>query len=440
MQQPVFLRENQICMKTPFGTSFPLQARRSVLVLKERMSSSRFLSVVFFAATALASFTPGLNAQKYADGGRIDAEVQNRNVRSVAIASPDANLRALAERAFALHGGFNVVPQSRAGFVFTFTPAGQNAVQLTISSGSAPFTQVVRGSSMEDALLRACDLAVAKTTGLPGFFAGKVAFVNNRSGHREIYQSDLLFRNVNQVTNDKSNSINPHLSPDGNRLMYTGYYRTGFPDLLIVDLRTNRRTTFASYQGVNTGGAFSPNGQQVAMILSSPGNAELYVSSAQGGTPKRLTHTPRSVEANPTFSPDGTQLAFVSDRTGVPQIYTMPAAGGQARRVPTNISNFCTEPVWNPRVPSQLAFTAAVAGRFQIALYDAKTGQSRWLTNAPAGAREPIWLRDGRHIIYTESRTPTAHTLYLLDTETGKRTRLVDDARFGSSGMATYAY
>lgn len=403
------------------------------------MSSRRLLSVVFFAAV-LATFTSGLNAQQYAEGGRIDASAASRNVRSIAIASPDATLKALAERAFALHGGFNLVPQARAGFVFTFVPAGSNAVQLTISSGSAPFTQIVQGSSLDDALLRACDLAVAKTTGQPGFFAGKIAFVNNRTGHREIYQSDLLFRNVSQVTNDKAISINPHFSPDGNRIIYTGYYRTGFPDLLIVDLRTHRRTPFASYQGVNTGGVFSPNGQQVAMILSSPGNAELYVSSAQGGAPKRLTNTPRSVEANPTFSPDGTQIAFVSDRTGVPQIYTIPANGGNARRVPTNISNYCAEPVWNPRVPSQIAFTAAVAGRFQIALYDAKTGQSRWLTNAAGGAREPVWLRDGRHIVYTEHRDATHYTLYLLDAETGKRTRLVDNARFGNSGMATYAY
>lgn len=409
-----------------------------MLVLVVPMIRSHILSVVFSATVLLAAVAPGLHAQ-VVQGGAIDRTVE-RNVRPVAISSPDANLRRLAEQAFALHGGFRVVPQNQAGFVFSFVPAGSNAVQLTISSGSSPFTQVVQGRSLDDALLRACDLAVAKTLGTPGFFAGKVAFVGDRTGKREIYQSDMLFRNVAQVTNDKSISINPHLSPDGNRLIYTGYYRTGFPDLLIVDLRSNRRTPLASYQGLNTGGAFSPDGQQVAMILSSPGNAELYVGSAQGGAPRRLTNTPRSAEANPSFSPDGKHIVFASDRTGSPLIYTMPANGGNATRVPINISGYCTEPSWNPRNTSQIVFTGRTNNRFQIGLYDAKTGQSRFLTNAAGGAREAVWLRDGRHIMYTEYQDARKHSLYVMDTETGKRTRLLDSARFGNSGMPTFAY
>ena len=95
---------------------------------------------------------------------------------------------------------------------------------------------------------------------------GKLAFVAQNGKQQEIYTSDLFFRNVRRLTRDGSYSQHPRWSPDGRKLLYTGYYRTGFPDIFLIDLDTGRRVTIAQYKGLNTGATFSPNGQAMAMV------------------------------------------------------------------------------------------------------------------------------------------------------------------------------
>ncbi len=361
-------------------------------------------------------------------------------VRPVAVIAQPQELAPLMRRAFTIHGGFTVVETAKADFTFRFDGIDAKTVRLSIQSGSpatTQFAQDVRGESQAAAALRAADLAVAKTLGIPGFFGGKLAFVNERTGKREIYTGDLFFQNVSQLTRDNNNSIMPRWSPDGSRILYTGYYRSGFPDIFEIDLRSGRRTPFASYSGSNTGAVFSPDGRNVAMILSSPGNPELFVSDSAGRNPRRLTRNDH-VEATPTWSPDGRRIIVVNDGLGGPQLFVIGVEGGQLQRVPTNISGYCAEPNWNPVDPNLVVFTAAVRGQYQLALYDFSTRQSRWLTQGRETHVEPVWLNDGRHVICTQRR-PNANQLVLLDTVTGNRVML-HAAGFGSTSQAAFVY
>src|SRR5437899_7830855 len=45
----------------------------------------------------------------------------------------------------------------------------------------------------------------------------QIAFVSDRTGHNEIYVMDAAGGDVRKVTNDKSDDIHPHWSPDGQR-------------------------------------------------------------------------------------------------------------------------------------------------------------------------------------------------------------------------------
>ena len=77
--------------------------------------------------------------------------------------------------AFSTHGGFRVVKPGQGTFTFIINPAASNAVTLKIQSGRPAVTQLeetVRGNSLRDAALRAADLAILRTTGKPGYFAG----------------------------------------------------------------------------------------------------------------------------------------------------------------------------------------------------------------------------------------------------------------------------
>ena len=343
--------------------------------------------------------------------------------KSVQIAgSPE--LVGLASTAFRTHGAFRVVG-SGAAYKVDFSAAGGNEVRVDITTGNPPhtvFSQTTAGANMRNALLRAADLAVEQLTGLKGYFAGKLAFISDRTGHSEVYTSDLFFGEVSQITRDRADALAPRWSPEGGRIIYTSFFRGGTPDIYIIDTRSGVRTTFASFKGTNSGAHFSPDGSQVAAVLSAGGNQEVFVGQPAGRGFRRLTNSP-SVKASPVWSPDGSRLLFTCDRDGRAQLFLMSAAGGTMSRVPTSISGYCAEPDWSTAKPSLIAFTAAQGAAFEVAIYDVNAGTHRFVTKGPGDGIEPCWLADGRHLIYT-ARSAGTRRLMIVDTETGKTTAL----------------
>ena len=300
---------------------------------------------------------------------------------------------------------------------------GASGVNLKIGSGGKTLWEgAFEGVTQRDALYAAADTAVSKTLGIPGFFQSTLAFISDRTGHAEVYKADILFQAVRQLTRDRSQCLSPNLSPDGKVLLYTSFHGNGFPDIYRIDLVTGKRSLFAGFRGTNTGATFSPDGRSVAMILSGSGNSEVYISNAEGHQMRRLTRSD-SLEAGPTWAPDGRRVAFTSDQLGGPQIYAMDARGRSMSRVRTDISRNCSEPAWNPRDASQIAFTAAVAGEFEVAVYSFTENRSKIISKGAGDAVHPAWLNDGRHLVYTE-RTSRYSRLMILDTLTGKRSRL----------------
>ncbi|WP_415908254.1 biopolymer transporter Tol [Oleiharenicola sp. Vm1] len=353
---------------------------------------------------------------------------------AVSVSAGSAELQSLALQAFNAHGKFRLV-QSGGAFAIRFDSAGANQVTVTVSQrGSAIFTQTVAGTSTRNALLKAADAAVTKTTGLPGIFAGKLAFVTDRGGQQTIMTSDLFFGEVLSHPVQGKNIIGPRWSPDGSRIIFTSY-RTGFPDIYLLNLRTRSLDTLVSFKGTNSGGRFSPDGSRLAMVLSGEGNPEIYVGNAQGRQIKRLTNN-QSVEASPAWSPDGSRLVFTSDAAGGPQLYVMPAGGGQMSRLTTNLSRYCAEPDWSRADPNKVVFTAGIGRGYQIGVYDFSARTAKQVSKAPYDAVEPVWCADGRHVVCT-FRTATNRALFLLDTETGKATRLSPNAA-GNAWNAAY--
>lgn len=369
-------------------------------------------------------FTLGLSSlvAQVRDIGPVVVETNIQTI-PVRVSGSTAELDRLANVAFESHGRYRRVTSGQQ-FDIRFTAAAGNAVQVDVlRGGSAVISQTVSGSSQRNALLRAADVAVRATSNLPGFFASKLTFISERTGRKEVYTGDLFFGEVKQITNDRAEAMTPRWAPDGRRIIYTSFLRNGFPDIYLVDLNSMQRTTFVSFKGTNSSARFSPSGQQVTMVLSGEGNPEVYVSNAQGRQVSRRTRT-SAVEASPSFSPDGSRIVYTSDVAGGPQLYVMPAAGGSAQRLPTNISGYCAEPDWSRGDPNKIAFTMRIGRGYQIGVFDLATrAPAKQVSKAPVDAIEPGWLADGRHLLYT-SRAANSRSIWLLDTESGKATRI----------------
>jgi TolB protein len=391
-------------------------------------------SLPFFAlALALALAAPAL-AQR--DIGEVEVVADNRTI-PVRVSGATAEMNALALQAFGSHGRYHLVA---SGYLFdiAFSPAGPASVRVDISRGFGGGTvasEVASGSSMREALLAAADIAVARTNGLGlrGFFASRLVFIGKRTGHEEIYTSDLFFGDVKQITHDRAIAMTPRWAPDGEKVIYTSFFRSGFPDIFVIDLGTYQRTTFVSFKGTNSGAHYSPDGRQVAMVLSGEGEPEIYVSNAYGRGVSRRTRS-EATKASPCWSPDGSRLIFAMGDPN-PQLYVMPAGGGYPQRVSYKSSSYCAEPDWSRANPDKVAFTMRNGRNYQIGVLTLSQQQGEQVSKAPFDGMEPSWLPDGRHLVYT-AVTPYASRVCLLDTETGKSTPL-SPSSFGPTLQAS---
>jgi TolB protein len=376
---------------------------------------TKFLTLLLsFAAIAIP-----LSAQR--NIGEVDVVVNGQTL-PVRVSANTPDLNALALQAFGAHGRYRLVASGYSYDIrFSLVGAAEVRVDIARGPGDEPVaSEVVRGTGARNALLRAADVAVERTNGLGlrGFFAARLACIGERTGHDEIYVGDLFFGGLREITRDNAITMTPRWSPDGSKILYTSYYHSGFPDIFQIDLNTLERSTFVSFRGTNSGAHYSPDGRQVAMVLTGEGTPEIYVSNAQGHMVSRRTRLD-STKASPCWSPDGSRIVFASGNPS-PQLYLISAAGGPMRRLTYGISNYCAEPDWSRGDPNKIAFTMAEGGpRYQIAVYDFSTNESAKVSNASFDGIEPCWLADGRHLVYTARNAHTSR-LCILDTVTGR--------------------
>jgi TolB protein len=265
------------------------------------------------------------------------------------------------------------------------------------------------------------DDIVEAVTGHKGMASMRIVLVGNRTGKKELYLCDSDGGSARQLTGEKNIVVGPTWGPDGNSIVYTSYIRD-FPDVYRIDLQRNRRELLAGYGGLNTGAAISPDGSELALILSKDGNPELYIKNLRSGQLTRLTATPRATEASPSWSPDGRTLVYVSDSSGRPQLYLIARTGGSPRR----ISSRGTEniaPDWGAN--GLIACSSRSGGQYLIAVIQPANGQTVYLPVDGADYEDPSWAPDGRHIVAARSVNYRS-SLYLLDTVSDRPVALLD--------------
>jgi TolB protein len=392
---------------------FAIAIRRSRVFLMPNLSRSLLILSLLAAPVLVEAQTRKIGEV------RVDVDANTIPVR-VSASTPD--LQTLANTAFEAHGRYKRVASGHA-YDIKFSAVTPNQVRVDVTRGAAATpvsSDVATGSTPRNALLRAADIAVQKTNGmnLRGFFTARLAFVTQRGSKGDIYASDLFLGEAKRYQ-ENALLLTPRWSPDGSRIIFTSYLRTGAPDIYLLDPISGRKDTFASFRGTNSGARFSPNGQQVAMVLSGEGTPEIYVSNAQGRGVVRKTRS-ENAKSSPCWSPDGSQIVFAMEPG--PQLYVMSVAGGAPRRLSVGFT-YAAEPDWSRTNPGKIACTVRVGSRYQIAVFDMATNTGKVVSKAEFDGVEPSWLADGRHLVYT-ARDRSSSVIAILDTETGKSTRI----------------
>ena len=374
----------------------------------------------------------------------IQAELKKKQV-PIDLGKTPKSLSPLIAKAISAHGGLRLSTPSQSRYSVYFSPLGGGQVKVDISMGTSGLPKklvkslVAEGRSIDQAVLKGCDRMVEAILRVPGFFSGKLCYLSNASGKKEIYVANSLMTSAQPHTSFKKITFNPSWDNLGKGIFFTSN-RKVFNNIYHLDLASRRISTIANYRGSNLRAVQNPINSGVAMILSTSGNPEVWLAATPQSKPKRITRN-KSNESGPCWSSDGRRLIVTSDSRGKPQLYEVSLSAGILTRIPTNVSSHCTEANWNPVDASKVAFTAAVAGGFQIYEYSFNTRTSRALTSGGRHSMQACWANDGRHLFFTERASNGSTRLMVLDTELkGAKPVALHGSNFGNCSQASFHY
>ncbi|MGH9774431.1 MAG: S41 family peptidase [Candidatus Acidiferrales bacterium] len=170
---------------------------------------------------------------------------------------------------------------------------------------------------------------------------------------------------------------------------------------------------------------FSPDGSLIAYTGGYDGNASVYVISAAGGAPRRLTFHP-AADFVAGWTPDGKNILFASARNaytgGLQQLYTVPVGGGFPVQLPLPMAY---EGSYSPD-GTHIAYRHLPHPFGNWKHYRGGTADAVWIANLADSTIEavprtdsndfnPVWAGDK---IYFLSDRSGPETLFVYDTKT----------------------
>ena len=184
--------------------------------------------------------------------------------------------------------------------------------------------------------------------------------------------------------------------------------------------------------GIQSNPYFSPDGKWIAFSGQYGGNTDVYVVSADGGVPERLTYHP-APDTVVGWTPDGKNVLFESTRdsfaSGVANLFTVPVTGGLPTKLPFPLayegsySSKGNEIAYRP-VAFPWGTWSHYRGGTESKIWIAKLSDSSY-EEIPRGdwnEFDPMWVGNK---VYFLSDEKGPFTLYDYDPSAKKETQLI---------------
>jgi dipeptidyl aminopeptidase/acylaminoacyl peptidase len=286
-----------------------------------------------------------------------------------------------------------------------------------------------------------------------------------------------------QLTNAQQSSSGPRWSPDGKRLAFVSA-RDGVPQVWTIDVATNEQKKITNIPTGAGDPVWSPDGRMIAFVSdiypdcatddcnrkrdeqaeSSKVKAKIadrllyrhwvswkegkrthvFIASVETGAARDVT--PGDYDAPPfslggppdyAFSPDSKELVFARNTDKVEatstngDLFIVPVTGGEAQRITGKNLAADLSPVYSPdgrfiayRAQARAGFES---DRWQLMLYDRKSGQTRSLTEKLDTSVESITFAPDGQKIYLTGLERGRQLVYSVPTAGGEVVKLITD-------------
>lgn len=239
----------------------------------------------------------------------------------------------------------------------------------------------------------------------PKPMSGRILFVSDKSGNREIYFMDLATRQTINLTNSPKDDMNPQVSPDGKYMVFYSN-RNGDNDIFKLDLQTSDLTQLTTNKYDDYDPSFSPDGKQIVFKSTRKDKlGDIYLMNADGSQQRDITTSRKTTEEwDPTFSLDGNKIIFTVRQNNdhrTDELYVMNPDGTERTQITNNkIADWY--PVISPRDGALLFISTADKSTKEDIFRNNLDGVSGnvQLTHLPGNDADPSWDFTGEHIIF----------------------------------------
>ncbi|MDD4196210.1 MAG: hypothetical protein PHT96_07355 [Syntrophorhabdaceae bacterium] len=263
---------------------------------------------------------------------------------------------------------------------------------------------------------RLADDIIFAATGEKGICSSRILFTAGRRNLKEVYLSDFDGQNVTRLTNYRSITLSPSLSPSGKYLAYTSY-KEGKPNLYVSDFDNKNEIFVDRSEGMKIGTAWLNNSTLVYSHTS--GRSSTIYAFDVGSRSKRVILQRDGILTSPTISSNGSRLVFVSDMYGTPQIFSKALPSGDVKRL-TYHGRYNSAPSFSPK-GDLIAFICNV-GSFEVCTMNTDGSNQKVLTNDGSVNDSPQFSPCGRYIIYTSMKGGINKVNVMLFNGENKRT------------------
>ncbi len=311
-------------------------------------------------------------------------------------------------------------------------------LETSLATTEAPSTAVVPTSAPLESTASSSTETPAQAY-LPAGPGGKITFVSNRQadGYFQVWlmqlarnsEGNLLGIDPVQVTFDPGDKSKPSFSPDGQKLIYSGYNNgrasNGIPleeDIWLLDLsQPNPQPVDISQRaGSDRYAAWSPEGDKIAFTsyYREDKTAQLFLMNPDGSNQTRLSE--QWAERYATWSPDAEFLFFVQSMNDVDVLYMRnkynlyDTARYFDRSTVEGRLGLVSEP--NMSLDGSLIAYTRTSGEKQNIFTATYAGGGAVVTQMTDSGMDsaPYWSPDGTLLLFTSERDGNGE-IYIMD-------------------------